>query len=220
MSKIKDLTGQTFGRLTVIQRAEDKILKGSGKRVVMWLCQCSCGQIVKVQGSNLRRHVVNSCGCFKREKATNNIKHGYARRQNNHRLYQIWCGMKCRCFNSNHKDYAFYGARGIVVCNEWKKNFISFQEWSISNGYQSTLTLDRIDNNGNYEPSNCRWVSRKRQANNTRQNHFLTLNNETLTLTEWSIRTKIPCSTILARLKRGWNIEETLTTPPRQKRDL
>ena len=104
------------------------------------------------------------------------------------------------------------------MCEEWVSNFNTFSTWAESNGYNDTLTIDRIDNNKNYEPSNCRWVTRKEQSKNTSQNHYITFNEETKLLTEWSKQTGINATTILNRLNRGWSIEKTLTTPPRHIR--
>ena len=101
-------------------------------------------------------------------------------------IYARWKHIKARCYNSNGKQYKDYGGRGIRVCDEWLENFEPFYEWAINNGYREDLTIDRIDVNGDYEPSNCRWVTAKAQQNNKRSNHFITYNNETHTLTEWA----------------------------------
>lgn len=217
MSKIINLIGKKFGRLTVLSRSDNKVLK-SGAVIPMWLCKCSCGSLVTVQGNNLRNLKTLSCGCLQKEKASA-CKHGQARRKKNSRLYGIWCGIKSRCYNKNNKSYKYYGERGISVCKEWQQ-FEAFMEWAMANNYSHTLTIDRINVNGNYEPSNCRWVTRKEQSQNTRENHYITFNNTTKTLTEWSECKKIPAPTILARLKRGWSVEKTLTTQPRMLRKI
>ena len=124
------------------------------------------------------------------------------------RLYTIWCRMKARCYNSNNHAYNLYGGRGIVICDEWQSNYCVFKEWAINNGYKDDLTLDRIDVNGNYEPNNCRWATRKEQANNTRTNHYITYNNETHTLAEWSDITGIQRDVIKSRIEKGMNLDD------------
>ena len=208
-----DLTGKRFGRLTIIKRIEN----GKG-RVTMYLAQCDCGKFVKVRAGNVTRGKTISCGCYHKELVSQAQKHGQARKRNCTRLYNIWCGIKARCYNSHVKDFKHYGGKGIKMCEEWVSNFNAFSTWAESNGYNDTLTIDRIDNNKNYEPSNCRWVTRKEQSKNTSQNHYITFNEETKLLTEWSKQTGINATTILNRLNRGWSIEKTLTTPPRRIR--
>lgn len=137
------------------------------------------------------------------------LKHGFY----GTRLYEIWRAMKKRCHLKTHIHYKNYGGRGIVVCDEWKNDSKTFFEWALSNGYRDDLTIDRIDNNGNYEPSNCRWVSVKTQCRNTRKNHLITYNGETRCLIEWSELTGIKHTTIDERLKRGWTVEQALTIP-------
>lgn len=134
------------------------------------------------------------------------------------RLYCIWKHMKERCHSKNCKDFANYGARGISVCDEWKNDFLSFKKWALENGYNEALTLDRIDSNGNYEPTNCRFATRKEQNNNKRDNHYLTHNGETKTLSEWSKETGLNVTTILMRIsKYKWSVEKALTTQSRKR---
>lgn len=150
----------------------------------------------------------------------NNVRHRYDdefRGIAKTRLYYIWSHMKQRCYNENETNYHKYGARGIKVCGEWLDDFMAFRKWALSNGYRDDLTLDRIDFNGNYEPSNCRWATYIQQANNTRKNHLLTFNGETHTLTEWSRIVKIKRPTIERRInKYGWSVEEALTIEPKR----
>lgn len=124
------------------------------------------------------------------------------------RLYKIWDGMKERCYRPKHPHYKDYGGRGIKVCDEWigEQGFYCFKEWAMSNGYSENLTLDRIDNDGNYEPSNCRWVTVKEQMNNKRSNHFINVGNECLTIAQCSEKYKIPKSTIRWRVEHGRNV--------------
>jgi hypothetical protein len=135
-------------------------------------------------------------------------KHGYAPR-----IYRIWAGMKDRCYNKNRSKYKRYGARGIVVCEEWKNNFMNFYNWAISNGYQDNLSIDRKDNDGNYEPDNCRWITNKEQCNNTSINRFITINNKTQTLSQWAREVNIRIETIEARLKKGLEGEDLIKKP-------
>lgn len=118
-----------------------------------------------------------------------------------------------RCFNENHQSYPHYGGRGITVCEEWRDNFQAFYDWAMANGYSDNLTIDRKDNDGNYEPSNCRWATNKEQANNKRNNRIITFEGETHDVTKWSEIKGIPRATIYTRLCRGWDIEKVLTTP-------
>lgn len=167
MSAKKDLTGQKFGRLLV--------LKDAGKRrhsYVVWLCQCDCGNTVEVISDSLRSGNTRSCGCLHDECAVEKIrgvkckpKHGLS----HHRLFGILNGMKTRCYNENNKDFKDYGGRGIKICDDWLSDFKNFYDWAISNGYQDDLTIDRIDVNGNYEPSNCKWSTRAEQSRNQRR---------------------------------------------------
>ena len=129
------------------------------------------------------------------------------------RLYHIWNGMNARCNNPNSKDYRLYGARGISVCDEWKDSS-KFFAWALNNGYNDSLTLDRIDCDKNYEPNNCRWISNSLQQTNKRNNHFIEFNGETHCISEWARITGIPKVTILLRIKRGWTPVEALMIPP------
>lgn len=129
------------------------------------------------------------------------------------RLYRIWLQMKNRCFNTKTLRYIDYGARGITVCDEWRNDFKAFYDWAMSHGYSDELTIDRINNDGNYDPTNCRWVTVRQQNRNSRHNTLLTLNGETHCLSEWSELTGLSKACIQNRLKYGWTVEETLTRP-------
>lgn len=136
---------------------------------------------------------------------------------NNRHLYTVWSDMLSRCRNRNHRQYKDYGGRGIAVCEEWK-DFATFREWALSNGYVDSkdyCSIDRIDVNGNYEPSNCRWANRKEQMNNRRVNVLLTYNGETKTVAQWADSLGICYSTFMSRYDRGWSIERIANTPVR-----
>lgn len=141
------------------------------------------------------------------------IKHGMYKS----RLYKTWSEMVQRCTNGNDPGYKWYGSNGVLVCMEWKSDFRNFMRWAFENGYNDLLTIDRIDANGNYEPSNCRWITNAEQQRNRKNNHRLTYNGETLTIAEWGERTGILPSTIQHRVSRdGWSVEQALTTAPRK----
>lgn len=198
MKNIIDLTGQRFGRLVVIKRSDDKILP-CGQKQICWLCRCDCGKEIVVRGSALRQSHTKSCGCISAENLLRrNIKHN----KRDTRLYQIWAGIKTRCYNKKNSRYNDYGGRGITICEEWRNDFQAFYDWAISNGYRDDLTIDRIDNNGNYDPSNCRWSTFTEQANNTRRNHVVECNGETKTLAEWSRKRKISYSALKQRINK------------------
>lgn len=135
----------------------------------------------------------------------------YLHGKTNTRLFRIWAHIKDRCFNVNNDAYKNYGARGIIMCSEWKNDFMSFYNWAIANGYNEVLTIDRKNNNGNYEPSNCRWISVKEQHRNTRRNTFLCYNGKKKCVSEWAEILRISKETLYARIKRGWPIERILT---------
>lgn len=207
MRKI-DLTGKRFGRLEVIRCA------GHRGKARVWECMCDCGNSCVVLGKSLQSGKTSSCGCYSKELLTKRLtKHG----DSGTRLYDIWCAIKGRCYNESHKDYQDYGGRGIAMCDEWKNNYIAFRDWALSNGYQENLTIDRIDVNKNYELDNCRWIAKSEQNSNKRNNHLITYNGETRTLTEWAEITGIPRSTLSARIVlNNWPIEKALTQEVRK----
>ena len=197
----KNLTGQKFGRLTVVSL--DKNIKGK----IYWLCKCDCGKIVSVLRSSLTSGNTKSCGCYKRNLDKKRFrKHGMT----NTRIYRIWSGMKKRCNNPKDSNYNFYGGRNIKVCEDWEKNFINFYNWAMANGYKEDLTIDRINNNGNYEPSNCRWITQAEQTRNERSNVRITIDGKTKLLSEWARESGIDRRTIAKRIRLGWQKDELL----------
>lgn len=159
---MSDYIGKRFGRLTVIGRLPSR---GHGKGTKL-ICRCDCGNETEVFASNLTRGHTTSCGCLKREIVAAGAHTTHGKRQT--RLYEIWRSMKQRCTNPNKINYARYGGRGIKVCSEWMESFEAFYEWATTHGYKDDLSLDRINNDGNYEPGNCRWATPKEQAANRR----------------------------------------------------
>ena len=209
MGKLQNLIGQKFGRLTVIKFIEHK------NDHTKWLCQCECGNIKVVRADSLKNGSIKSCGCLKREISSKvNTKHKLI----NCRLYDIWNGMKSRCCTQSCSGYKHYGGRGISVCDEWKNDFMSFYNWAMTNGYnpkakKGECTLDRIDHNGNYEPSNCRWITIQEQQRNTSKNTIITYKNETYCISEWSEILGINKNTIFTRIFNGWSVEKALSEP-------
>lgn len=199
--------GDKYGRLTILKEIEPVILPYGTYR--QFLCKCDCGNETTTTLNLLRQGKKKSCGCLFKERNPKILKpkSRITYKMENTRLYHIWCGMKQRCYNKNKKGYKNYGGRNIQICDEWLK-FENFYSWAISNGYEDNLTIDRIDSNGNYEPSNCRWASWKQQENNKRTNRYITVKGETKTLSEWSRVTGLGKETIRWRLENGWGIDK------------
>lgn len=192
-----------FGRLTVLGEAEN-----IGKQAA-WLCQCECGNQIVVRSSDLRNGRTTSCGCFHKERTKEcNTTHG----MQNTPEYDIWQHMKARCFNPKDKAFKNYGGRNITVCDEWKNSFGTF--YSDMGLRPEGTSLDRIDNNGNYEPTNCRWSTDIEQARNKRNNHLVTYEGEIKTLAEWAESLNINYFVLHARInKLNWPIERAFTEP-------
>ena len=173
--KLIDLTGKRFGKLTVISR------QGTNKhKKVLWLCKCDCGKETLVCGSSLRSRLTLSCGCYGKQSRKNSIT---THNKTHTRLFRVWQNIKRRCYAKTNPDYKYYGACGVKVCDEWLNSFQAFYDWAMQNGYNESApkgqcTLDRIDTNGNYEPSNCRWVSMKVQNLNRKANVILEYNGK------------------------------------------
>lgn len=156
--RFNDLTGNRYGKLTVIKRAYK-----NGSRNTYWLCKCDCGKETTVSAQHLKDGHTTSCGCVHKESLKNSVTtHGLPK----HPLYKIYKAMKERTMKEYNKRYKNYGGRGIKICDEWLNDFKAFYEWAINNGYKEGFTIDRVDVNGNYEPPNCRWVTWKKQENN------------------------------------------------------
>lgn len=202
----KDHTGREFGKLTVISFAG--FLSSGRGRAAAWLCRCKCGN-EKVIRANDFQNKTNSCGCGRKEAQLIAVKkHGLSESSE----YIVWGGMKGRCADKKQKSH---GGRGIKVCERWMtfENFLADMGPRPSDQHQ----IDRINNNGNYEPGNCRWATRSEQMRNTRGNRVLEFRGEVRTVAEWVVITGIPCRTLRGRLWLGWPIEKALTTPVKKR---
>lgn len=196
--------GSRFGRYVVVSGQSDR-----GKHHV--LCRCDCGNERAVYRYSLLSGDAKSCGCFRRElTAKNKTTHGLRHTPE----YDVWHGMLMRCHNPKKRSFADYGARGIIVCDRWRESFAAFYA-DMGQRPSPAHTIERRNNDGPYEPSNCYWATRATQNANTRKNHRLTVNGETHHLAEWARRSGLSHATIIRRLSLGWSIERTLTEAPK-----
>lgn len=189
----KDLTGQKFGKLTVIRKSDVRI-----NNRLSWLCQCDCGNTKVVDATKLRTGKTKSCGCLTNNKPFNDMSKGESKTN----LYKKWLAMRKRCKPTYHAHKDYYD-RGIKVCDEWDKSYNEFKKWALANGYSDTLTLDRIDVNGIYEPTNCRWITNKKQQNNKRNNVYISYNGKNQTLKEWSEELGLTYGMLKVRHQKG-----------------
>lgn len=197
---LDDITGKRYGRLTVI------CLDHSSRSSTFWSCRCDCGKNVSVRGSLLKNGTTKSCGCLRKElMRETKTTHGLS----NSRLYHIWHSMILRCEYPSSHSYQRYGGRGITVCDEWH-SFEKFRDWAYANGYTEYLTIDRKNNSGNYEPSNCRWVTNRDQCNNRRSNHICQFRGENMTISEIATLTGLPYKALYGRIYRGSSAEQAV----------
>ena len=199
MRKLNNMIGKKFNMLTVLEECKER-----KRGYKIYKCLCDCGNITYVRSSHLKNNNTKSCGCLHHK--PNRLVHGKYKT----RIYRIYHDIKSRCYNRNETAYKNYGARGIVVCDEWLDDFMNFYNWSTENGYNNSLTIDRINVDGDYEPNNCRWVTMKEQQNNRRNNVYLTCHGKTQTMSQWADELGIKKCTIKARRKYGWSDEECL----------
>ena len=205
MSKKLQLKGKQFGRWTVLEYA------GTWNRNTHWKVRCDCGTERVIKGTYLTSGQSRSCGCLMADKNRERQTHG----ETGSRLYYIWCAMRYRCENPTDPAYSNYGARGIKVCNRWQ----SFENFRADMGRRPKgKTLDRIDNDGDYEPSNCCWSTYVEQTHNTRRNRWVTFNGKTLIVSDWARETGISESLIRYRLNHGWTTKQALTTQPGERK--
>jgi len=195
---MKNLTEKKFGRLIVI-----KPIKKNKGGLYIWLCKCDCGNTVEIVGTNLSSGNTQSCGCLQREIIRDrNFKHG----MRNFPEYRIWAGIKTRCLNKKEKDYKNYGGREILICKRWLNSFENFYK-DMGDRPRGT-SIDRINNNGNYCPENCRWITKKEQNLNKRNNKMITYKGETKCLSKWAEKFNINYFLLWKRLNRGWDINK------------
>ena len=208
---VKDETGNRYGRLVVTERAKSN--KGLH---AAWLCLCDCGNQIPVRGTHLRSKRTQSCGCLQRE--------AVAKAAATHGLcdlleYNSWDSMIQRCTNPNNDHFADYGGRGIRICQAWHENFMVFYE-DLGSRPGPEYSLERIDNDGNYEPGNCRWATQKQQCRNTRTNRNLTHNGKTLCVAAWAEQLGMSRFTLYNRLRSGWSVKKALTTPVEKRVEI
>jgi len=195
-----DMAGKIFGRWTVLSYVGDS----------KWKCRCECGCEKAVEGKSLRRGISQGCiSCHTRTRPA--TKHG----GKHTRLYNIWCGMKTRCYNVNDVVYPRYGGRGITICDEWRADFDAFRDWSVANGYTDSLTIDRYpDNSGNYEPGNCRWATYAEQSRNHSRNRPIEFRGRTVLICDLAAEVGLPQDILKNRILRyGWDVERAVSEP-------
>lgn len=179
MTKILDITGQRFGKLTAIK------LDHVRNQQACWLFKCDCGNFKIARATNVKCGSIKSCGCARKDRVPARLKHGYAYRGKITKEYRTWTGIISRCYNKNEKNYKYYGERGIKMCEEWRKSFESFYK-DMGDAPTPDHSIDRIDNDKNYEPSNCRWVTGREQRRNTTRTVWLTYNGRTMIQSDWA----------------------------------
>ena len=203
--------GTVFHRWTVIGTP---FIKQTARPYLFVLCRCECGSERPIRVDNLKHGATKSCGCLNREVAAAKMTtHG----ETHSRLYNTWCSMKQRCYDQKNKRWDRYGGRGITLCAEWME-FERFREWAHSSGYSEGLSIDRIDNDGNYCPENCRWATITEQANNTSTNHIIHAFGESKTLSNWTKDPRCVATRSLLgwRISAGWNPEDAITRRKRK----
>ena len=209
--RTENLVGKRFTKLTVVERVQKP--NRATEHHAYWNCLCDCGKFHIVRSSDLKSGSVQSCGCLQIETATiHGMRHDP--------IYFTWCSMKQRCYNPNDEKYPDYGGRGIVVCDRWRDSFEAFYEdvSKLPDFKREGYTINRIDNDGNYEPDNVEWADDKTQANNKRNNHLLTYNGKTQTIAQWADELGINQHTLYSRiLTYHWTVERALTTPVNKK---
>lgn len=198
----RDLKNKVFGRLTVLQ-----LDTSTKSRRSNWICLCECGAQKVIPARGLIRGTSKSCGCLLKESQQKIREKAFTHRLSKTPVYRLWKGLRQRCFNPNSLAFHNYGGRGITLCEEWKNSAESFCEWALENGYQSGLSIDRIDVDGNYEPNNCRFVDRSVQNNNRRDNIYVNYENERITIKQLADRTGVEYRVLLSRYNRNPSIK-------------
>jgi hypothetical protein len=207
--RFKNMAGQRFGRLSVVER------EGTRSGQAAWRCVCDCGNTLVVMGAKLRYGHTSSCGCLRIDSCrTRRTRHGFSRVDKIRPEYYLWCAMRSRCENPNNKHFQNYGGRGIAVCERWKtfENFFA----DVGERPSKAHTLERCDNALGYQPGNVKWATRLEQGRNKRNNRRLVFDGQELTLSAWGERTGLKRATIMRRIGLGWSVERALTTPLRK----
>lgn len=194
----KEFIGRRFGKLEVI-----KYLHTNAKGKTIYLCKCDCGNFKEVKRNSLVVGHTKSCGCLPKK---GNLKHGQRRTK----LYGLWLNIKDRCNNKNNSHFKYYGEKGIKMCEQWANDYSAFMKWALENGYVEGLSIERIDNNKGYEPSNCKWITKEEQARNRSYTKFQIINNKEMSLIEIAREFNIIPSTVYSRYRRGKRNEELL----------
>lgn len=218
--------GQKFNKLTIVKldHIEEKQYKKHSFHLEYYLCRCECGQEKIILKNQITGGYVKSCGCLLKSKEKiqklkeHSTTHGFSKT----RLYKLWIGIKTRCYNPKRQGFYLYGGRGIKMCPEWEKDFLSFRKWALNNGYNENAkrgeyTIDRIDVNGDYSPENCRFISIKEQMNNRRKTTFITYKGQTKPMSEWCKEYGIKINTAHKRIKMGWDLDKVFNEPINQK---
>lgn len=203
MSVFTEISGKTFGAWTAIRRVGSYV-----NGAAMWECRCKCGSLKNKTLKSLR--ALKGKGCVKCQQLGRWPVH------HRDRLMLIWLAMRARCNNPNSHPYMHYGGRGIKICNEWS-DFMAFKQWAENAGYEPHLTIDRKDNNGNYEPDNCRWITQAQQVRNRRNTLYVEIDGKRTPVCELAIEHGIPNQVLRRRIKHGWELERALRTPIRTR---
>jgi len=212
---MENLTGRRYGRLIVLPFVVRR-QRPSGQLERFWLCRCVCGKKKWIAAATLRGETTRSCGCLRREMHTT---HGHTRPGHRDPLYQVWTQMIQRCHNSKDRSYHNYGARGIYVCDRWRGGGAGFLRWLEDMGPRpENGTIERKDNNGPYDPSNCRWGTRTEQNKNSRNVRLVAYDGRTQCLKDWARELKIPYKALHFRLRLGWSVARAFATPVTEER--
>ena len=211
----KDYTGMVFGRLTAVKEA------GMRKGYSLWHMRCACGNEVIAPVSYAVVGDKKSCGCLLKEnnkRGISNLRHGDAKHGKRHRLYSIWAGMKNRCYSKSSQSYNHYGERNIAVCKTWRENYSAFKEWALKSGYLDSLTIERKDVNGDYEPGNCCFIPNNEQSLNKTDTVYVNFKGEKISLTSLAKLVGLPRDILYARLRAKWGVTRAASAPLIRKR--
>jgi hypothetical protein len=206
MKKAEVKINSRFGRLIILEES------ASVNKVRTFKCKCDCGNECSRSIKALKKEGISSCGCYQKE--FNNSPRLNQRGENHQevggRLYEIWLGMKKRCYNDKSRAFKWYGAKGIIICDEWKNRFLNFKSWAIENGYAENLTIDRIESTKNYEPSNCRWILQEEQNRNKSNNRKVIFEGKEICVSELARKVNKPYTTIISKLNKGYDLNEAI----------